>query len=155
VGGSDHDRQGNGDGDARSSDAVSGEWREAGVPFSETPRLPELHPVEDFPREQSRDDTLRFGFDQVIQIDGHMVRPDSALSYPHFSLIRDRLYRVSRDTKSAIPTKRTGIQICISPSGLCNPISRGSAIAHHIREERCAGTVSSDLPGRNPERDSD
>jgi len=85
-------------GDARSSDAVSGG---AGVPFSETPRLPELHPVEDFPREQSRDDTLRFGFDQVIKIDGHMVRPDSALSYPHFSLIRDRLYRVSRDTNSA------------------------------------------------------
>jgi len=65
--------------DARSSNAVSGE------------RLPELHPVEDFPLEQSRDDTLRFAFDQVIKIDGHMVRPDSALSYPHFSLIRDRL----------------------------------------------------------------
>ena len=56
--------------------------------------------MEDFPLEQSRDDTLRFAFDQVIRIDGHMVRPDAALTYPHFSLRRDRLYRVSRDTQT-------------------------------------------------------
>ena len=36
----------------------------------------------------------------MIRIDGHMVRPDAALTYPHFSLRRDRLYRVSRDTQT-------------------------------------------------------
>ena len=29
-----------------------------------------------------------------------MVRPDAVLTYPHFSLCRDRLYRVSRDTQT-------------------------------------------------------
>ena len=56
--------------------------------------------MEDFPLEQSCDDTLRFAFDQVMRIDGHMVRPDAALTYPHFSLCRDRLYRVSPDTQT-------------------------------------------------------
>ena len=44
--------------------------------------------MEDFPLEQSRDDTLRFALDQVIQIDGHLVCPDTAQAYPHFILPR-------------------------------------------------------------------
>ncbi|KAK9525277.1 hypothetical protein VZT92_016004 [Zoarces viviparus] len=86
-------------GDARLSDAADGEGEPAEPPV-ETPLGPELHSMEDFPLEQSRDDTLRSAFDQVIRIDGQLVRPDAAQSYPHFSLIRDRLYRVSRDTQS-------------------------------------------------------
>ncbi|XP_062415775.1 uncharacterized protein LOC134107852 [Pungitius pungitius] len=86
-------------GDARSSDAAGG-GGEPAEPPEETPAVPEFRAMEDFPLEQSRDDTLRSAYDQVIKIDGHLVRPDVALSYPHFSLIRDRLYRVSRDTRT-------------------------------------------------------
>ena len=56
--------------------------------------------VEDFPLKQSRDDTLCFALDQVIKTDGQSVCPDAAQAYPHFALIRDRLYRVSRDTQT-------------------------------------------------------
>ena len=31
---------------------------------------------------------------------GVRFRPDAALTYPHFIVVRDRLYRVSRDTQS-------------------------------------------------------
>ena len=86
-------------GDARLSDAADGEVEGTAEAPVEALRVP-LHSMEDFPLEQSRDDTLRSAFDQVIQIDGHKVRPDAALTYPHFALNRDRLYRVSRDTKS-------------------------------------------------------
>ena len=57
-------------------------------------------PVEDFPHEQSRDATLSSAYDQVMVIDGSKVRPDAALINPHFIVVRDRLYRVSRDTQS-------------------------------------------------------
>ena len=33
-------------------------------------------------------------------IDGSRLRPDAALTYPHFMVVRDRLYLVSRDTQS-------------------------------------------------------
>ena len=36
----------------------------------------------------------------MIKIDGHVARPDVVQAYPHFTLIRDRLYRVSRDTQT-------------------------------------------------------
>ena len=36
----------------------------------------------------------------MIAIDRSKVRPDAALTYPHFIVVRDRLYRVSRDTQS-------------------------------------------------------
>ncbi|KAJ8355286.1 hypothetical protein AAFF_G00074900, partial [Aldrovandia affinis] len=48
-------------GDAGSSDTAEGGHREPPV---ETPQVPVFHPVEDFPLAQSRDDTLRFAFDQ-------------------------------------------------------------------------------------------
>ena len=85
-------------GDARLSDTAD-RGEEPAVTPQEAPLVPEFHSMEDFPLEQSRDDTLRSAFDQVIQIDGHMVRPDAAQTFPYFSLIRDRLYRVSRDTQ--------------------------------------------------------
>ncbi|KAM9717937.1 uncharacterized protein ACNS7B_021418 isoform 1-T1 [Menidia menidia] len=87
-------------GDARSSDAADGEG-ELAVPPPEAPLVPAFNSMEDFPLEQSRDDTLRCAFDQVMRIDGHMVHPDTPLTYPHFSLRRDRLYRVSRDTQTS------------------------------------------------------
>ena len=42
-----------------------------------------------------------------------------------------------------------------SSGGLCKAIPRGSATAHHLCKECSAGTVSSYLPSRDPERDPD
>ena len=55
---------------------------------------------EDFPLEQSRDETLQHAFDQVVSIDGSQLHPNAAHTHPHFTVIRDRLYRVSRDTQT-------------------------------------------------------
>ena len=85
--------------DARVSDAAQGSGEEAGGSQPEG-RASTFPPVDDFPLEQSRDATLRYASDQVIAIDGLRVQPDAALTYPHFVVIRDRLYRVSRDTQS-------------------------------------------------------
>uniref|UniRef100_A0A8P4KG28 Gypsy retrotransposon integrase-like protein 1 n=1 Tax=Dicentrarchus labrax TaxID=13489 RepID=A0A8P4KG28_DICLA len=87
-------------GDTRLSDTAEGEGGPV-VPPPEAPQVPMWRSTEDFPLEQSRDSTLRFAFDQVIQIDGQLVRPDAVQTYPHFALVRDRLYRVSRDTQTA------------------------------------------------------
>jgi len=38
----------------------------------ENPPAPEFHSMEDFPLEESRDDTLRSAFDQVIHIDANI-----------------------------------------------------------------------------------
>ncbi len=54
----------------------------------------------------------------------------------------------------AIRAFGTGTSLCISSCGLCNAISRSSAPALHLGEERGRGTVSAHLPGGNPERDS-
>ncbi|KAK5854605.1 hypothetical protein PBY51_004785 [Eleginops maclovinus] len=66
----------------------------------EAPLPPPVFPVEDFPLEQSRDGTLQHAFDQVVSIDGSQLHPNTALAHPHFVVIRDRLYRVSRDTQT-------------------------------------------------------
>lgn len=50
--------------------------------------------------EQFCDDTLQRPFDQLLKIDGQLIRPDTAQWYPHFVLIRDSLYQVSRDTQT-------------------------------------------------------
>lgn len=38
--------------------------------------------------------------DQYIKIDGHMVCHDTVLTYPHFSITREKLYWVSRDAQT-------------------------------------------------------
>ena len=48
---------------------------------------PVFHPMEDFLRKQSQDDTLHFAFDQVRLTDGQPVRPDPAPSHPFFLLL--------------------------------------------------------------------
>ncbi|XP_064177503.1 uncharacterized protein LOC135247687 isoform X1 [Anguilla rostrata] len=72
----------------------------AAPPPGETPQVPVFRPMEDFPLEQSRDDTLRFAFDRVMSIYGQQVRPDATLTHPYFVIIRDMLYRVCRDTQT-------------------------------------------------------
>lgn len=54
--------------------------------------------IGDFTVEQSHNEILGSAFDRVMKIDGHMACFDTALSYPHFVLIKDRLHQVCRDT---------------------------------------------------------
>ncbi len=65
---------------------------------SEVVRPPEL---DDFPLEQSRDETLKNAYDRVRSVDGQLLQPDVPLSFPYFSLIKERLYRVTcKDAQS-------------------------------------------------------
>lgn len=84
--------------DKWSSDTTSGEDEELVGPSWETPLSPGIHSMDNFPLEQSRDDALRSAFDQVMRIDGQMVRPEAALTFPHFVLSRERLHCVSHNT---------------------------------------------------------
>ena len=86
-------------GDAGSSEAAEREPTSR-VRSLGTPPTAEFYPMEDFPLEQSRNDTLHFVFDQVKAIDGQLLRPDAAPSHPYFSIIKDRLYRVGCYTQN-------------------------------------------------------
>ena len=71
---------------------------EVEVPPPDTaPPAPPIATMEDFPLEQSWDETLRHAFDQVMKIDGCQVHPSTALTHLYFVVIRDRLYRANRD----------------------------------------------------------
>ncbi len=63
-----------------------------GTRASEGVKPPEL---DDFPLEQSRDETLKNAFDQVRSVDGQLLQPDVPLSFPYFSIMKERLYRVT------------------------------------------------------------
>lgn len=63
-----------------------------GGPSQEAPPAPVTHSTDDFPLEQSWDDTQCSAFDQVISINSWVVHPETGLTFPHFVLIRDRLY---------------------------------------------------------------
>ncbi|KAM6944694.1 regulator of G-protein signaling 3-like [Lycodopsis pacificus] len=65
---------------------------EPAEPPVETPLGPELHSMEDFPLEQSRDDTLRSAFDQVIRIDVREV-PQASTGFSPFELLFGRTPR--------------------------------------------------------------
>ncbi len=84
---------------ARSGEALAGPAPPASgeTRASEGVRTPEL---DDFPLEQSRDETLKNAYDRVCSIDGQLLRPDVPLSYPYFSLIKERLYRVAQEAQS-------------------------------------------------------
>ncbi len=63
----------------------------------EVMRPPEL---DDFPLEQSRDETLKNAYDRIRSIDGQLLQPEAPLSFPYFSLIKERFYRVTQDAQS-------------------------------------------------------
>ncbi len=84
---------------ARTGEALAG----PSPPASEETRASEgVKPPEldDFPLEQSRDETLKNAYDRVRSIDGQLLRPDAPLSFPYFSLIKERLYRLTQDAQS-------------------------------------------------------
>lgn len=78
-------------GDTGSSDADFCGEEEVG-PSTEVLLSSVSCPMEDFPLEQSCDDTLHSAYDQVIDIDGHLVCPEAMQTYPHFQLRNSRLY---------------------------------------------------------------
>ncbi len=55
---------------------------------------------DEFPLEQSRDETLKNAYDRVRSIVGQLLQPEVPLSFPYFSLIKERLYRVTQDAQS-------------------------------------------------------
>ncbi len=72
-------------------------------------RTPEL---DDFPLEQSRDGMLKNVYDRVRSIDGQLLQPDQPLSFPYFSLIKERLYRGTQDAQ----TKENTTQLLVPKS---------------------------------------
>ncbi|XP_077069902.1 uncharacterized protein LOC143722376 [Siphateles boraxobius] len=55
---------------------------------------------DDFPLEQSQDESLKHAFEQVRTIDGQPLQPARPLTYPYFAILKDRLYRVIQDTQT-------------------------------------------------------
>ncbi len=55
---------------------------------------------DDFPLEQTQDESLKHAFEQVRYIDGQPLQPARPLSYPYFAIIKDRLYRVTQDAQT-------------------------------------------------------
>ncbi len=51
---------------------------------------------DDFPLEQSQDESLRNAFEQVCSIDGRPLQTTRPPSYPYFAILKERLYRVTR-----------------------------------------------------------
>ncbi len=46
----------------------------------------------DFPLEQTQDESIKHAFEQVRYIDGQPVQPVRPLSHPYFAIVKDRLY---------------------------------------------------------------
>ncbi len=86
---------------------------------------------DDFPLEQSQDESLRNAFDQVRSIDGQItvsqIQSARPPSYPYFAILKDRLYRVTQDAQS----KQDTTQLLVPKSRLemlfqaahCNPMA--------------------------------
>ncbi len=82
---------------------------------------------DDFPLEQSQDESLRNAFDQVRSIDGQPLQSAWPPSYPYFAILKDRLYRVTQDAQS----KQDTTQLLVPKSRLemlfqaahCNPMA--------------------------------
>ncbi len=82
---------------------------------------------DDFPLEQSQDESLRNAFDQVRSIDGQPLQSARPPSYPYFAILKDRLYRVTQDAQS----KQDATQLLVPKSrrkmlfqaAHCNPMA--------------------------------
>ncbi len=82
---------------------------------------------DDFPLEQSHDETLKHAIEQVQSIDGLCLQPACPLSYPYFAILKERLHRVTQDTQ----TKQDTTQLLVPKSRRemlfqaphCNPMA--------------------------------
>ncbi len=82
---------------------------------------------DDFPLEQSQDELLKNAFEQVCSIDGQPLQSTRPPSYRYFSVLKDRLYRVTQDAQ----TKQDTTQLLVPKSrremlfqaAHCNPMA--------------------------------
>ncbi len=82
---------------------------------------------DDFPLEQSQDESLRNTFDQVRSIDGRPLQSARPPSYPYFAILKDRLYRVMQDAQSKQDTTQLLVpkshQEMLFQAAHCNPMA--------------------------------
>ncbi len=82
---------------------------------------------DDFPLEQSQDESLRNAFDQVRSIDGRPLQSARPPSYPYFAILKDRLYRVTQDAQSKQDTTQLLVpKSCremLFQAAHCNPMA--------------------------------
>ncbi len=82
---------------------------------------------DDFPLEQSQDETLRNAFAQVCSIDGRPLQTARAPSYPYFAILKDRLYRVTQDAQSKQDTTQLLVpksrREMLFQAAHCNPMA--------------------------------
>ncbi len=82
---------------------------------------------DDFPLEQSQDESLKNAFEQVCSIDGKPLQSTRPPSYPCFPILKDRLYRATQGTQ----TKQDTTQLLVPKSrremlfqaAHCNPMA--------------------------------
>lgn len=91
-------------------------------------------PTDDFPLEQSCDDSLHSAFDQVIGIDGDQVRPEATRTYPCSVLLNDRLYWVSRDTGTE--DEQTQLLMSESCREIIFQVAQYNSMAGHMRYDK-------------------
>ncbi|KAI7796732.1 hypothetical protein IRJ41_005254, partial [Triplophysa rosa] len=82
---------------------------------------------DDFPLEQSRDESLKFAWEKVRYVDGQPLQPDRPRSYPYFAIIKDRLYRVAQDAQTKEDTTQLlvprGRREMLFQAAHCNPMA--------------------------------
>ncbi len=82
---------------------------------------------DDFPLEQSQDETLRNAFAQVCSIAGRPLQTARAPSYPYFAILKDRLYRVTQDAQSKQDTTQLLVpksrREMLFQAAHCNPMA--------------------------------
>ncbi len=82
---------------------------------------------DDFPLEQSQDESLRNAFDQVRSIDGRPLHSARPPSYPYFAILKDRLYRVTQDAQSKQDTTQLLVpksrREMLFQAAHCNPMA--------------------------------
>ncbi len=82
---------------------------------------------DDFPVEQSQDETLRNAFEQVRSIDGRPLQTARPPSYPYFAILKDRLYRVTQDAQSKQDTTQLLVpksrREMLFQAAHCNPMA--------------------------------
>ncbi len=82
---------------------------------------------DDFPLEQSQDESLRNAFDQVRSIDGQPLQSARPPSYSYFAILKDRLYRVTQDAQSKQDTTQLLVpkshREMLFQAAHCNPMA--------------------------------
>ncbi len=82
---------------------------------------------DDFPLDQSQDESLRNAFEQVRSIDGRPLQTARPPSYPYFAILKDRLYRVTQDAQSKQDTTQLLVpksrREMLFQAAHCNPMA--------------------------------